>query len=139
MLQCHLPGWGTAAMRFAGIYSVNGFQTVYHGCCLTQRNVKVWKPKQMRIWVSTENSRGPEIRPEGGRRDTSSFHAGFRLTEQEQVGSKNTDLIKQEPQPQSKAPQRALSLFQRLLVKTMRRMMAISMKRNWKSPRLLRI
>lgn len=36
----------------------------------------------MRIWVSTENSRGPEIRPDGGRRDTSSFHAGFRLTEE---------------------------------------------------------
>lgn len=69
---------------FAGIYSVSGVQTVYHGCCRTQRNVTVWKPKQMRIWVSTENIRGPEIRPDGGRRDTSSFHAGFRLTEEEQ-------------------------------------------------------
>lgn len=124
-------------MRFAGIYSVNGFQTVYHGCCLTQRNVKVWKPKQMRIWVSTENSRGPEIRPEGGRRDTSSFHAGFRLTEQEQVGRKNTDLLKRRHN-HSKKRCTVLSLFF-LLVKTMRRMMAISMKRNWKSPRLLRI
>lgn len=69
---------------FAGIYSVSGVQTVYHGCCRTQRNVTVWKPKQVRIWVSTENSRGPEIRPDGGRRGTSSFHAGFRLTEEEQ-------------------------------------------------------
>lgn len=42
----------------------------------------VWKPKQMRIWVSTENSRGPEIRPDGGRRDTNSFHAGLRLTKE---------------------------------------------------------
>lgn len=64
-------------------HSECGFQTVYQGCCRTQRNVMVWKPKQMRIWVSTENSRGPEIRPDGGRRDTNSFHAGFRLTEEE--------------------------------------------------------
>lgn len=45
----------------------------------------VWKPKQMRIWVSTEKSRGPEIRPDGGRRGTSSFHAGFKLTEEGEV------------------------------------------------------
>lgn len=67
----------------AGTHSVNGVQTEYQGCCRTHRNVMVWKPKQMRIWVSTENSRGPEIRPDGGRRGTSSFHAGFRLTEEE--------------------------------------------------------
>lgn len=30
-------------------------------------------------------------------------------------------------------------VFAHLLVKTMRRMIAMSMKRNWKSPRLLRI
>lgn len=65
-------------------HSVSGVQTLYQGCCLTQRNVQIWKPKQMRIWVSTENSRGPEIRPDGGRRDTSSFHAGFRLTDKGQ-------------------------------------------------------
>lgn len=65
-------------------YSESGVQTVYQGCSLTQRNAMVWKPKQMRIWVSTEKSKGPEIRPEGGRRDTNSFHAGFRLTEDKQ-------------------------------------------------------
>ena len=34
----------------------------------------------MRIWVITEKSSGAEMRPEGGGLDTSSFHAGFRLT-----------------------------------------------------------
>lgn len=79
----------------AGTHSVSGVQTEYQGCCRTQRNVTVWKPKQMRIWVSTENSRGPEIRPDGGRRDTSSFHAGFRLTEEEQGGKdgQKTDIV----------------------------------------------
>lgn len=62
-------------------YSVYGFQTVYQGCCWTQMNVMVWKPRQIKIWVSTENSRGPEIKPDGGRRGTSSFHAGLRLTD----------------------------------------------------------
>lgn len=69
----------------AGTHSVSGDQVVYQGCCWTQRNVTVWKAKQMRIWVSTENNRGPEIRPDGGRRDTSSFHAGFRLTEKDKA------------------------------------------------------
>lgn len=57
----------------------------------------VWKPKQMRICVSTENSRGPEIRPDGGRRDTSSFHAGFRLTEEGEVEQECSDkaMVKQ--------------------------------------------
>lgn len=54
----------------------------------------VWKPKQMRIWVSTENSRGPEIRPDGGRRDTSSFHAGLRLTKEKQ--GQKTDIESEE-------------------------------------------
>lgn len=74
----------------AGTHSVTGVHTVYQGCCWTQRNVKIWKPKQMRIWVSTESSKGTEMRPDGGRHDTSSFHAGFRLTEEDQeivVGS----------------------------------------------------
>lgn len=70
------------------IYSVRGVHTEYHGCCWTQRNAKIWKPKQMRIWVSTENSRGPEIRPDGGRQDTSSFHAGFKLTEEKREWKK---------------------------------------------------
>lgn len=128
---------------FAGIYSVSGVQTVYHGCCRTQRNVTVWKPKQVRIWVSTENSRGPEIRPDGGRRDTSSFHAGFRLTEEEQgqremmkMGRKQTLKVRRKI---VKKKCFITLLFLHLLVKTIRRMMAISMKRNWKSPRLLRI
>lgn len=56
---------------------------MYQGCCWTQRNVMIWKPKLMRIWVSTENNRGPEIRPDGGRRATRSFHAGLRLTDEE--------------------------------------------------------
>lgn len=43
----------------------------------------------MRIWVSTENSRGPEIRPDGGRQDTSSFQAGFKLTEAKRVEENN--------------------------------------------------
>lgn len=47
----------------------------------------------MRIWVSTENSRGPEIRPDGGRRDTSSFQAGFKLTE-EKGERKKTMILK---------------------------------------------
>lgn len=69
-------------------YSVWGVHTEYHGCCWTQRKAKIWKPKQMRIWVSTENSRGPEMRPDGGRRDTSSFHAGFKLTEEKRESKK---------------------------------------------------
>lgn len=128
---------------FAGIYSVSGVQTVYHGCCRTQRNVTVWKPKQVRIWVSTENSRGPEIRPDGGRHGTSSFHAGFRLTEEEQgqremmkMGRKQTLKVRRKI---VKKKCFITLLFLHLLVKTIRRMMAISMKRNWKSPRLLRI
>lgn len=61
---------------------MNGVQTVYQGCCLTKRKVKIWKPKQMRIWVSTESNKGAEIRPDGGRHDTRSFHAAFRLTKE---------------------------------------------------------
>lgn len=76
-----LCSWGKWTI-IASTHSVSGVQTVYQDCCRTQRNVMVWKPKQMRIWVSTEKSRGPEIRPDGGRRDTSSFQAGFRLTEE---------------------------------------------------------
>lgn len=83
--------------RVAFAYSVRGVHTEYHGCCWTQRNAKIWKPKQMRIWVSTENSRGPEIRPDGGRRETSSFHAGFRLTE-ERRAQKETTIVKENTQ-----------------------------------------
>lgn len=82
--------------RFVSIYSVRGVQVVYHDCCWTQRNVKIWKPKQMRIWVSTENSKGPEIRPDGGRRDTSSFHAGFRLTKEKEEWKKTMILKNRE-------------------------------------------
>lgn len=66
-----------------GAHSVKGVQTVYQACFWTQTNVMIWKPKQMRIWVNTENSKGPEMRPDGGRRGTRSFHAGFRLTEKQ--------------------------------------------------------
>lgn len=47
---------------------------------MTHRKPRTWKPRQMRIWDRTEKRRAPEMRPEGGRWATSSFHAGFRLT-----------------------------------------------------------
>lgn len=53
---------------------------MYQGCSLTQKKVNIWKPKQMRICVITDSSKGAEIRPDGGRLETSSFHAAFRLT-----------------------------------------------------------
>lgn len=65
---------------FGGTHSVIGSHTVYQGCCLTKRKVKIWKPKQMRICVITDSSKGAEIRPDGGRQETNSFHAAFRLT-----------------------------------------------------------
>lgn len=65
-----------------GTHSVCGVQTSYQGCCWTQKNAIIWKPRQMRIWVNTENNRDPEMRPDGGRRGTSSDQAGFRLTEE---------------------------------------------------------
>ena len=75
-------------------HSVSGVQTEYHGCFWTHRNVTVWKPKQMRICVSTENNRDPEISPDGGRRGTSSFHAGFRLTEKDKGQEVKTQVKK---------------------------------------------
>lgn len=74
---------------FGGTHSVIGSHTVYQGCCLTKRKVKIWKPKQMRICVITDSSKGAEIRPDGGRQETNSFHAAFRLT------AKGTNGIKQ--------------------------------------------
>jgi len=62
-------------------YSDSGVQRSNQGCCLTQRNPNVWKTRQMMIWDKTEHRSGPEIRPDGGLRATSSFQAGFRLTE----------------------------------------------------------
>lgn len=61
-------------------YSDSGVQRSNQGCCLTQRNPTVWKTRQMMIWDKTEHRSGPEIRPDGGLRATSSFQAGFRLT-----------------------------------------------------------
>lgn len=121
-------------------HSAYGVQTVYQGCCRTQRNVMVWKPKQMRIWVSTENNRGPEIRPDGGRRATSSFHAGLRLTDEEsgQKVVRKQSICVRFDHAVRQIPLSLLLLFY-LLVKTMTRMIATSMKRNWKSPRLLSI
>lgn len=65
---------------FDGTHSVIGVHTVYQCCCLTQKKVKLWKPKEMRIWVITDISKGAEISPDGGRQETNSFHAAFRLT-----------------------------------------------------------
>jgi hypothetical protein len=58
----------------------SGVHCSYQGCCWTQRKGRTWKARQMRIWVRTEKSSGAEMRPEGGGRGTSSFHAGFKLT-----------------------------------------------------------
>lgn len=69
-------------------YSVFVDQTSYQGCSRTKKNATAWKPKQMRIWVSTENSKGAEIKPEGGRRGTNSFHAGFKLTKRKKNGKR---------------------------------------------------
>lgn len=85
----------------------------------------------MRIWVSTENSRGPEISPDGGRRDTSSFQAGFKLTEE------TGEILITKFMFLRKSQAFSAIIFQNLLVKTIRRMIAMSIKRNWKSPRLL--
>lgn len=63
-----------------GTHSVAGVHSVYQCCCLTQKKVNIWKPKEMRICVITDVSKGAEIRPEGGRQETKSFHAAFRLT-----------------------------------------------------------
>lgn len=72
-----------------GTHSVVGVHTVYQVCCLTQKKVKIWKPKQMRICVITDISKGAEMRPDGGRQETNSFHAAFRLT------AKRHDRVKQ--------------------------------------------
>lgn len=63
-----------------GTHSVIGVHTVYQGCSLTHKKVTIWKPKQMRICVITDISKGAEMRPDGGRQETNSFHAAFRLT-----------------------------------------------------------
>lgn len=137
MLFCF--GYGSL-VRIEGSHSVSGVQTVNQGCCWTQMNVVVWKPKQMRIWVSTENSRGPEIRPDGGRHGTSSFHAGLRLTEKEKDEKKWWWVkTKAGRLKVRKINVRDITVILYWLVKTIRRMMAMSMKRNWKSPRLLEI
>lgn len=62
-------------------HSDSGVHVSYQLCCRTKRKARTWKTRQVRIWVRTEQSSGPEIRLDGGRRHTSSFHAGFRLTE----------------------------------------------------------
>lgn len=71
---------------FGGTHSVIGLHTVYQGCCLTHMKVKIWKPKQMRICVITDSSKGAEIRPDGGRQETNSFQAAFRLTAKGTMG-----------------------------------------------------
>lgn len=107
-------------------HSVNGVHTVYQGCCLTHKKVKVWKPKEMRICVITDISKGAEMRPDGGRQETKSFHAAFRLTANRHNRVKRTKINTKEPEGGKKLPQ----LRSHLLVNTITRMMAISMKRN---------
>lgn len=68
------------AQSHRNTYSESGVQGSYQDCCLTQKNPKVWKARQMMIWDNTEHRSGPEIRPDGGLRATSSVQAGFRLT-----------------------------------------------------------
>jgi len=66
-----------------------GVHVSYQLCCCTKRKAKTWKTRQVRIWVRTEQSSGPEIRLDGGRRHTSSFHDGFRLTDNRKKPSMN--------------------------------------------------
>jgi len=67
-------------MNNAVAHLESGVQTWYQGCWRTSRKASTWKARQVRICVSTEKSRGAEIRLAGGRWDTRSLHAGFRLT-----------------------------------------------------------
>lgn len=67
---------------FTGVtHSDWGVQISYQLCCCTKTKARTWKPRHVRIWVRTEQSRGPEMRLDGGWCLTSTFHAGFRLTE----------------------------------------------------------
>lgn len=179
-------------------HSETGVHISYQLCCRTNRKARTWKTKQVMIWVRTEHSKGPEIRLEGGRRHTSSFHAGFRLTkhknklksmatftctpivwllpiigiESQYAGYMSSNFITVRPQSHNNWIMRVhvnmckgvmvlgyvvccytgfisfkpktqtliySSFWWYSLVKAMMRMMAISMKRNWKSPKLLRI
>lgn len=83
---------------FDGAHSVNGVHTVYQGCCLTHKKVKVWKPKEMRICVITDISNGAEMRPDGGRQETKSFQAAFRLTANRHDRVKQTKINTKEPE-----------------------------------------
>ena len=65
-----------------------GVHTWYQACCRTSRKARTWKARQVRIWVRTEKSSGAEMSPEGGRWDTSSLQAGFRLTGEEKEEGK---------------------------------------------------
>lgn len=118
-----------------------GVHFSYQLCCCTKRKATTWKTRQVRIWARTEKSSGAEIRLDGGRRRTSSFHAGFRLTDdREEQHHFSGDLITWFPGTQATDNYgRVFSWSCCSLVKAMMRMMAMSMKRNWKSPKLLRI
>lgn len=81
-LRTCMTGWDAVMQMFSGVtHSDWGVQVSYQLCCRTQTKARTWKARQVRIWVRTEQSRGPEMRLDGGRRHTSSSHAGFRLTE----------------------------------------------------------
>lgn len=124
-----------------------GVHISYQLCCFTRRKDRTWKKRQVRIWVRTEKSSGPDMRLDGGRRHTSSFHAGFRLTGHRDTGrSESVTAEGSHRQYLNTCLNLEFGedcLFYKYLwyslVKAMMRMMAMSMKRNWKSPKLLRI